>query len=42
MTASILKQNPNTWKVKKNAYLIWHHKTSQFGGQVTEQHLNNS
>ena len=30
MTASILKQDPNTWKVKKNTYLIWQNMTWEF------------
>ena len=31
MTASILKQDPNTWKVQKNAYLLGQNKTWIFG-----------
>ena len=37
-------QNPNIWKVQKNAYLIWHRKTCEYWGlalcQATEQQLN--
>ena len=31
---SILKQNPNTWKVKKNTYSVWHHTTCEFLGKA--------
>ena len=34
MTASILKQNPNTWKAKKNIYLIWQNTTCKFSGSA--------
>ena len=46
MTTSILKQDPNTWKMKKNA--IYYNKTwhANFQGkplfQAKIQHLNNS
>ena len=37
-------QNPNIWKVQKNAYLIRHRKTCEYWGlalcQATEQQLN--
>ena len=51
MTASILKQDPNTWKVKQKqnkTSAIYYDKTKQanFWGktllQATKQHLNNS
>ena len=32
MTASVLNGFPNTGKVKKNAYLIWHSITREFSG----------
>ena len=34
MTASVLKQDPNTWKVLKNAYLLGHkHRIYKFSGE---------
>ena len=46
MTASILKQNPNSWKVKKDAIYLDKKTTGNFLGviplfQATKQHLNN-
>ena len=32
MSASILKQDPNTQKVKKNTYLIWQYAVYKFSG----------
>ena len=39
--------NSNTWKIQKNAYLLWHRQhDANFQGnpflQATKQHLNNS
>ena len=43
MTACILKQTPNTSKVKKNACLLWHHTTKtqkhHSHKQISSQHL---
>ena len=46
MTASVLKQDPNTQKVQKNAFYLDKTQPAHFWGnplcQATKRHLNNS
>ena len=35
MTASILKHDPNTYKIQKNAYLLWQTHNLQILGVIS-------